>query len=97
MQTPQCDCATCKLQNHSMEITEFYCLSFFANLPSINVLLKNFTVNQFDVKNLHGSEFLVFSHSKNFSLINQFEQKIRELNDFNKEVAKELISRNIFQ
>ena len=37
---------------------------FFANFPSNQRLLKNFTVNWFDERNFawHGSEFLVFPH-----------------------------------
>ena len=56
----------------------------------INVLLKNFTINWFDGKNLHGSESLVFPHYdvhitvwklREFSLTH-FWQKFRESNGF---------------
>ena len=35
---------------------------FLQKFCQINVLLENFTINWFDVKNLTGSEFLVFPH-----------------------------------
>ena len=34
---------------------------FSQNFRQINVLLKNFTLNRFDGKNLRGSEFFAFS------------------------------------
>ena len=47
---------------HSVEITESYCnATFFSqNFRENNFLLMNFTLNWFDEKNLHGSEFFVF-------------------------------------
>ena len=48
---------------HSVEITEFYCHAtvFSQIFRQINVLQKDFTINQFDEKKLRGgSEFLVF-------------------------------------
>ena len=46
---------------HTLEITEFYCHlpRFFAKIPSNQ---RYFTMNWFDGKNLHGSDFLDFPH-----------------------------------
>ena len=46
---------------HSVEITEFYCHYFFLqNFRENDIFLQNFTLNWFDERILHGSEFLVF-------------------------------------
>ena len=74
--------------SHTVEITEFYCMSRFFRKNSVNspFLLKNFTVNWFDGKNLYGREFFLFSTVQ----CDSHQDKIRE-NDL---VLKGLISRN---
>ena len=44
------------------KLRNFTATVFSQIFRQINVLLKNFTVNQFDEKKLRGSEFLVFPH-----------------------------------
>ena len=89
-------------------MTEFlrkYCATVFSQkFRQINGLLKNFTVNWFDGKNLRGREFLVYRHCAHcahcamkvfFTFLFFFilTNAIRESIFLNKE---ELIPRNIF-
>ena len=49
---------------YTLETTEAECYvlsHFFEKFRQIDVLLKNFTLNRFDGKNLRGSEFFAFS------------------------------------
>ena len=71
-----------KLQNFTATV-------FLQIFRQINVLLKNFTVNQFDEKKLRGREFLVFLCVHNTNFVKIMSQT--------KEVTQHLISRNIHE
>ena len=58
LQFSHCDFLHC-ITYDGVEITEYYCHHFSEKFRESNDLLKNFTLNWFDEKNLNGSEFPV--------------------------------------
>ena len=80
------------------KLRNFTATIFSQKFREIKFLLKSFTLSWFDEKkNLHGSEFLVYPHceTRRLPFLRKNQNFFRQINDFTKEVTKELISRKI--